>query len=237
MAAGDGKVFLLTSEDIECLDAGSGKRRWRIERPALPDDAVRRLGYSGMYEFLLSVLMYLDGGIYVYAVEPATGKVLHREVVYSPDPETGKMATEPSAQAMTGLLNDVPGSDGENVFIRQMDVSSGDDHGGTHLFTTAGYLDPTWFNRTFWKMGHAQTTGPMVLGDGRGLAVHHALRSSGRATRTRFGDTHCRERPPRRLRAYHRRGTAQRPFPTVASRAPRNRARSLKDRARKASAP
>jgi len=73
---------------------------------------------------------------------------------------------------MEGVLNDIPGSDGTNVFLRQMNVSSdslGD--ASKHLFTTAGFLDSTWFNRTFWKAGRAQTTGPMVLGDGVAFGV------------------------------------------------------------------
>ncbi|MHC4399668.1 MAG: outer membrane protein assembly factor BamB family protein [Planctomycetota bacterium] len=115
---------------------------------------------------------YLDGGIHVYALEPATGKVLRQQTIYSPDPETGKMTPEPDGHTVAGLLNDVPGSDGRNVFIRQLNVSSGEaGDGRKHLFTTAGYLDSTWFNRTFWKIGPAQTTGPMVLGQGVAFGV------------------------------------------------------------------
>ena len=100
------------------------------------------------------------------------GKVLHEKTIYSPDPETGKMIPEIEAQQMAGVLNDIPGSDGTNVFLRQMNVSSdlpGD--GSKHLFTTAGYLDSTRFNRTYWRAGRAQTTGPMVLGDGVAFGV------------------------------------------------------------------
>ena len=113
---------------------------------------------------------YLDGGIHVWALEPATGKVLDEKIVYTPDPETGKMTPETEGHTMTGLLNDIPGSDGRDVFIRQMNVSS-ENGGGKHLFTTGGYLDSSWFNRTFWKMGRAQTTGQMVLGDGVAFGV------------------------------------------------------------------
>jgi outer membrane protein assembly factor BamB len=119
---------------------------------------------DGICWFAAGRSSYLDGGMFLYALDPATGKVLKEKNLYSPDPETGKMSTEPSAQTMPGLLNDVPGSDGRCVFIRQMNVSS-ESPGGEHLFTTGGYLDSTWFNRTFWKIGRAQTTGLMVLGD------------------------------------------------------------------------
>jgi hypothetical protein len=74
------------------------------------------------------------------------------------------MPTETEGHVMSGLLNDIPASDGANVFIRQMQVSSSDARVGQHLFTTGGYLDPSWFNRTFWQIGAAKTSGLMVLG-------------------------------------------------------------------------
>jgi outer membrane protein assembly factor BamB len=107
---------------------------------------------------------YLDGGIHIYALEPKTGKVLHHETIYSPDPETGTMSPETSGNTMSGLLNDIPTTDGADVFIRQMKVSPSGNRGGKHLYTTGGYLDASWFNRTFWKVGRAQTSGLMVLG-------------------------------------------------------------------------
>ena len=107
---------------------------------------------------------YLDGGIRIYALDPTTAKVLHSETIYNPDAETGKMSPEVSSNLMSGLLNDIPATDGANVFIRQMKVSSSGGRDGQHLFTTGGYLDPSWFNRTFWQVGQAKTSGLMVLG-------------------------------------------------------------------------
>ncbi len=45
-----------------------------------------------------------------------------------------------------------------------MKISSSSGRDGQHLFTTGGYLDPSWFNRTFWQVGQARTSGLMVLG-------------------------------------------------------------------------
>ncbi len=106
---------------------------------------------------------YLDGGIHVFALDPATGRVARQQTIYSPDPETGKMPPG-EAFSVPGLLNDVLATDGSGVFIRQMSVTSSDDTAGRHLFTTGGYLDSSWFNRTFWKVSGVQTTGIMVLG-------------------------------------------------------------------------
>ena len=107
---------------------------------------------------------YLDGGIRVYALDLASGKVARRQTIYHPDPKTGKMTPETSGQTMPGLLNDIPSAVGSRVFIRQMNVASADDQAEGHLFSTGGYLDSSWFNRTFWKIGGVQTSGLMVLG-------------------------------------------------------------------------
>ena len=74
------------------------------------------------------------------------------------------MAVETSANNMPGLLNDIPSASGRSVFIRQASFPSGDERAPTHLFGSGGFLDSTWFNRTWWKMGKAHTSGLMVLG-------------------------------------------------------------------------
>lgn len=177
-------LFGSADGSVTCLRAMDGALLWRFRaapqqrlvtafdqlESAWPIPGV--LVQDGACWFAAGRSSYLDGGIHVFALEPATGKVLHGKTIYSPDPETGKMVPETEGFQMEGVLNDIPGSDGENVFLRQMNVSSdapGD--ASKHLFTTAGYLDSTWFNRTFWKAGRAQTTGLMVLGDGVSFGV------------------------------------------------------------------
>ncbi len=171
-------IFGSADGQVRCLRAADGALAWQfdaapsrrlvtafgqLESPWPVPGSV--LVHDGKCWFAAGRSSFLDGGIHVYALDPATGKTLYDETIYSPDPRTGKTAApETSAQAMKGLLNDIPGTDGVNVFIRQMQVSSSDARGGPHLFTTAGYLDPSWFNRTFWQVGRARTSGLMVLG-------------------------------------------------------------------------
>jgi outer membrane protein assembly factor BamB len=176
-------IFGSADGNVYCLRASDGTLAWRFSaaprrrlvtafgqlESAWPVPGV--LVQEGACWLAAGRSSYLDGGIHVYALESRTGKVLHQKTVYSPDAETGKMAPEPEGYTMAGLLNDIPAGDGKNVFIRQMNVSSDDGDASTHLFTTAGYLDSSWFNRTFWKLGRAQTTGLMVLGDGVAYGV------------------------------------------------------------------
>lgn len=114
--------------------------------------------------FAAGRLSYIDDGIFLYALEPATGKVIHEKTFYHPDPDTGKMRVTSNAHQMPGLMNDIPVTDGNSVFIRQMKVSNPESK-GNHLYSTAGFLDSTWFNRTSWQIGKAQSTGMMVLGE------------------------------------------------------------------------
>lgn len=74
---GDGKVFVLTTEAIECLTADSGRSVWRIKRPALPAGAVRKLGFAGMYEYRLTVMLYHDGVVLLAQPEPNTHHTYH----------------------------------------------------------------------------------------------------------------------------------------------------------------
>jgi outer membrane protein assembly factor BamB len=165
----DGRVYCLRAADGALawrLDAAPRERRvmafGQLESPWPVHGSV--LVHEGKCWFAAGRSSYLDGGIHLYALDPATGQVADRQVIYSPDPKTGKMSPVTSGHAMAGLLNDIPATDGANVFIRQMKVSSSDGRGGPHLYTTGGFLDPSWFNRTFWKFGRAQTSGLMVLG-------------------------------------------------------------------------
>jgi len=163
---------------VHCLRAADGAIVWRfdasprrrlvtafgqLESPWPVPGSV--LVHDGKCWFAAGRSSYLDGGIHLYALDPATGKVLHNETIYNPDPETGRMAPITDGFLMPGLLNDIPAADGANVFIRQMAVSSSGGQAGQHLYSSGGYLDPSWFNRTFWQVGRAQTSGLMVLGD------------------------------------------------------------------------
>jgi outer membrane protein assembly factor BamB len=122
------------------------------------------LAHEGKCWFAAGRSSYLDGGIHLFALDFATGKVAHEQTIYSADPKTGKMPLETEGMAMAGLLNDIPAAVGPNVFIRQMCVTSTDGRQEGHLFSSAGYLDPSWFNRTAWGIGEAKTSGLMVLG-------------------------------------------------------------------------
>jgi len=171
-------LFGSADGQVHCLRASDGALVWRFNaapRPRLvmafgqvesawpvPGNV---LVHDGKCWLAAGRSSYLEGGIRFYGLDPATGEVLSRKTLYNPDPETGKMDPVTDGHKMEGLLNDIPATDGANVFIRQMQVTSSAGRRWLHLYTSGGYLDPSWFNRTFWMAGKAKTSGVMVLGE------------------------------------------------------------------------
>lgn len=166
----DGRVY--------CLSLSSGRLIWRFdaapgERLVTAFDQLESawpvpgsvVVHDGKCWFAAGRSTYLDEGIHVYALDAFDGVVLHHDVLYSPDPETGKMKPSTSASSIPGVLNDVPAAAGGAIYIRGMQVSPGEARRVARIIPTGGFLDASWFNRTFWTVGKAKTTGLMVLGD------------------------------------------------------------------------
>ena len=104
---------------------------------------------------------YLDGGVYLYGLDPETGKVLHHNVLAGPFPE-GADQRDVSFYVL-GANADVLVSEGDYLYMRQKKLtrslqevpvevlsSKGEQDVGLHVFSTAGLLDGSWYNRTFW---------------------------------------------------------------------------------------
>jgi outer membrane protein assembly factor BamB len=117
---------------------------------------------DGKCWFVAGRSSFLDDGMRIFALDPITGRTLYEETVYSADPATRKMRPETDAGTMVGLLNDILGSDGQNVFLRATLIGPQGGQPRQHLHSTAGFLDSTWFNRTYWRYGTADATGLMV---------------------------------------------------------------------------
>ena len=159
---------------VYCLRASDGALVWRFL--AAPNDL--RIGCFDQLESVWpvhgSVLVrnevayvtagrstYLDGGIRVYGLNPSTGELLYHATLSGPMPEieTGR----DDAFYLPGANSDVLVSEGDYLYMRQKKLtpdlqevalpvlsSKGDQDVGLHLFSTAGLLDGSWYNRTFW---------------------------------------------------------------------------------------
>ena len=136
---------------IYCVRAADGEMVWRFR--AAPED--RRVVSYGQVESAWpvhgSVLVqggvvyaaagrsgFLDGGIHLLRLEAATGK---------------KLSETP---LQTGALPDVLSSDGTSVFLRHNRFDAKGVRQRTrvpHLYSPAGFLDGSWWHRTYWLCG------------------------------------------------------------------------------------
>ncbi|HIE51691.1 MAG TPA: methyltransferase domain-containing protein, partial [Armatimonadetes bacterium] len=155
---------------VYCLRASDGELVWRFR--AAPED--RRIVAYGQVESVWpvhgSVLVlddvlyfaagrssYLDGGLYLYRLDPKTGKLLSETGINSRDPQTGEEPREVVRGVdMPGALPDVLSSDGTSIFMRHLRF---DRRGAVqepsvpHLYSPAGFLDDSWWHRTYWIIG------------------------------------------------------------------------------------
>lgn len=159
---------------VYCLRAKDGKLVWRFR--AAPDE--RRIVAFGQLESASplhgTVLIkdgiayvaagrssFLDGGIYLYGLNPLTGQVIYQTHVEGPYPDLSKDVGRPFD--MDGTKSDVLVTDGTYLYMQQAMFDStlkqveapritnmGDRKMGRHLLSTAGLLDDSWWNRTFW---------------------------------------------------------------------------------------
>jgi len=104
---------------------------------------------------------YLDGGIRVVALDPKTGKLLHQTCIDGPHPDLSKDIGKPFSAE--GTFSDVLVTDGTYLYMQQVMLGAGlkqltprrltnmgDKKFGRHVFSTAGFLNDAWWNRTFW---------------------------------------------------------------------------------------
>jgi outer membrane protein assembly factor BamB len=122
---------------------------------------------------------FLDGGLRYLRLDAATGKRLGETILDDRDPETGgDLQDRVKTLQMPVGLADLLSSDGKQVFLRSQKFSlagerlgvgpvSGDavqnvaEQKGTdaHVFAPFGFLDDTWFHRSYWVFGRSFSGG------------------------------------------------------------------------------
>ncbi len=162
----DGRVY--------CLRESDGVLVWRFM--AAPHD--RRIGYfdqiesawpvhgsvlihEGVAYFSAGRSSYIDGGIRLYGLDPATGKILHKGLLDGPYPF--EEDDRDFAFYIMGANSDILVAEDGYIYMRQKKLtpllqeikpeilsSKGERDIGLHVFSTSGLLDGSWYNRTFW---------------------------------------------------------------------------------------
>ena len=124
---------------------------------------------------------FLDGGMRLVRLDPANGRLLSETRIDDRDPETGgSLQSQIKGQDMPVALPDILSSDGRSIYMRAQafdlagvrrniaplrlgtnrrrgQASPGKSDatvkGGDHLFSRSGFLDDSWFFRSYWIFG------------------------------------------------------------------------------------
>jgi outer membrane protein assembly factor BamB len=171
----EGRVlFGSTDGSVYCLRAADGELAWRFR--AAPGE--RRIMSYGRLESAWpvhgSVLVeggvaylaagrssYLDGGLYLFALDVATGAVRHEARLAGPKPDLDRPSTR--AHDMDGSRNDILVGVGGKIFLTQnvfdlalrpLPAPRAAKHGARqtdlHLVALGGFLDDSMFDRNYW---------------------------------------------------------------------------------------
>ena len=117
--------------------------------------------------------MFLDGGLRLLRLDAKTGRKLSERILDDRDPETGKnLQVYVKGLNMPVALPDVLSSDGRFLYMRsqRFDLqgtrqeiaprqATEQEGEGAHLFCTIGFLDDSWFHRSYWMFGRSVTGG------------------------------------------------------------------------------
>ncbi len=173
---------------VYCVNAETGALAWKFR--ASPND--RRMMAFEQVESLWPVhgnvlvqdeqvyvvsgrSTFLDGGLRMYRLDPATGEVLGESIMDQNDPHTGEhLQTHVKTLQMPVGLPDILSYSGGYIYMRsqkfdlngdrlEIGPHSGDaaEQGGTqagaegHLFAPMSFLDDTWFHRSYWVYGRS----------------------------------------------------------------------------------
>ncbi len=174
-------MVLFGSRDgwVYCLRASDGALAWRFKD--LPDRLIGAFGQlESAWPVTGSVLIlndklyfaagrssFLDGGIFLYALNPRTGEVLKSRSCYGPFTEENGFPVGLDA----GFKNDVLVTDGTKLYLRQkaFDLNLADVLADTHIIPTGGFLDGEPQHRTSWNIGPSiskRNAGDILVTDG-----------------------------------------------------------------------
>ncbi len=154
---------------VYCLRLTDGAVIWKFR--AAPAD--RRIVVNGQLEspwpvcgsilvvdgaayFAAGRNSYLDGGMVLYKLDASTGNEINvRKLRIGKEKRDGGVASG-------GYLPDVLSADGDSIFMRKarfdLDLARQKDN-VPHLWSSVGFLDDSWWHRTYWQFGTTMRSG------------------------------------------------------------------------------
>jgi outer membrane protein assembly factor BamB len=106
---------------------------------------------------------YIDGGMVLFGLDAVSGERLVQKRLNYPSPELAAMSKETRPDTYrVNVLPDLLSTDDTHLFMRNQAFALD----GTptkqkipHLFSSAGYLDDSWWHRTYWQYGTEMLSG------------------------------------------------------------------------------
>jgi outer membrane protein assembly factor BamB len=159
---------------VYALRASDGVLAWRFR--SLPEDRMicaygqiesawpvcgSVLVKDGVAYFAAGRNSFLDGGIFLYGLDPQTGRVIHQRRMYGPYNEEGFPIITSQIASGTGLDGfkaDIFLTDGELLYLRQQAFKADltplgpQEPRPPHLIPSAGFLEAIPHHRTFWTI-------------------------------------------------------------------------------------
>ena len=167
-------VFGCRDGYVYCLRAADGELVWRFravpnQRLLVAQEEIESawpvhgsvLVRNGLVWFAAGRSSYLDNGIWLDAVRLETGQPVVARRLDGRDAETWKALAQKSRGRMVrnlipGTLPDILSASNDALFMRW---TCFDEQGNVipdvepHLFSATGFLDATWWHRTYWQYG------------------------------------------------------------------------------------
>ncbi len=166
----DGRVVFGSADGcVYCLRLSDGQLVWRFQaapadRQIVSYDQLESvwpvpgnvLVVDGAAYFVAGRTSYAEGGLLLYKLDVATGQVLRCQRLEVPK------AVRDRGVVSGGYLPDVLSSDGRSLFLRQarfdLELNRQPDD-VPHLWSSVGFLDASWWHRTYWQFGTRMLSG------------------------------------------------------------------------------
>ena len=166
-------VFGCRDGSVYCLDESDGELVWRFQAAPRDEMLVAHEQLESVWPVHGSVLVedglvwfaagrssYLDGGVRLYALERETGKVVAEQCFdgHDVDAWTQFQPRGPGTfpNMMPGTIPDILSSKGEHIYMgwtcfnQEGELTPVQE---PHLFSATGFLDDSWWHRTYWQYG------------------------------------------------------------------------------------
>ncbi len=176
----DGRVLFGSADGwVYCLAAADGTLLWRYRAARQRRQMVARGQLASVHPVHGSVLVdggrvyctagrsrFLDGGIGLVVLDAATGKLIVENVLDETGTDGKNLHAKVRGLSMPVGLSDILSAKGPYLFMHSQPL----DKQGTpvtdaakedrdHLFTPTGFLDDSWFHRTYWVYGSSFKSG------------------------------------------------------------------------------